>query len=154
MRYARRNPAFSFAIVVTLALGIGLTTAIYSVVNAVLLRPLSYQHPDRMVWLTTREARGNHEVMNSIDFTIWQSQATSLEHMIAYDYSDSTLVTGGDATRIRIVQASDGFWQVSGAQPLFGKLPASNEPQTLVLTHRLFREQFHSRPRRSSAAPS
>ena len=55
VRYVRRNPAFSLAIVVTLALGIGLTTAIYSVVNAVLLRPLSYQHPDRMVWLTTQQ---------------------------------------------------------------------------------------------------
>ena len=51
------TPAFSFAIVVTLALGIGLTTAIYSVVNAVLLRPLAYPHPDRMVWLTTQQKR-------------------------------------------------------------------------------------------------
>ncbi len=58
VRYVRRNPAFSFAIVVTLALGIGLTTAIYSVVNAVLLRPLAYAHPDRMVWLQhTRQGR-------------------------------------------------------------------------------------------------
>ncbi len=58
-RYVRRNPGFSLAIVVTLALGIGLTTAIYSVVNAVLLRPLAYQHPERMVWLThARQAAG------------------------------------------------------------------------------------------------
>jgi putative ABC transport system permease protein len=146
VRYVRKNPAFSFAIVITLALGIGLTTAIYSVVNAVLLRPLSYQHPQRMVWLTTRESRGNHEVMNSIDFTIWRSQATSFEHMVAYDYSDSTLVHGGEATRIRIVQASHGFWQLSGAAPMLGKLPGVNEPQVLAITHRLFREQFHSDP--------
>ena len=57
VRYVRRNPAFSFAIVVTLALGIGLTTAIYSVVNAVLLRPLAYAHPDRVVWLTATRQR-------------------------------------------------------------------------------------------------
>jgi hypothetical protein len=54
-RQVRRSPAFSLAIVVTLTLGIGLTTAIYSVVNTVLLKPLTYPHPDRMLWLTTRE---------------------------------------------------------------------------------------------------
>ena len=85
-----------------------------------------------MVWLATREARGNHEDMNSIDFTIWQSQATSLEHMVAYDYSDSTLVSGGDATRIRIVQASDGFWQVSGAQALLGSAAARRMSRRLL----------------------
>ena len=68
-RYVRRNPAFSLAIVVTLALGIGLTTAIYSVVNAVLIRPLAYAHPDRMVWLATRGKRDpTNEIMSSIDF--------------------------------------------------------------------------------------
>src|SRR4051794_31368652 len=94
-RYVRRHPAFSLAIVVTLTLGIGLTTAIYSVVNAVLLRPLAYAHPERMVWLATREARSTNEMMNSIDFANWQSHITTLERMIAYDYSDSTLVDGG-----------------------------------------------------------
>jgi putative ABC transport system permease protein len=81
----RRKPAFSLAIVVTLALGIGLSTAIYSVVNAVLLRPLAYAHPERMVWLSTRAKDSSRDIMNSIDFAVWQSQASSLEHMIAYD---------------------------------------------------------------------
>ena len=54
VRRVRRNPGFALAIAVTLALGIGLTTAIFSVVNAVLLRPLSYPHPERVVWMTTR----------------------------------------------------------------------------------------------------
>jgi putative ABC transport system permease protein len=145
-RYGRRNPGFSSAIVLTLALGIGLTTAIYSVVNAVLVRPLAYAHPDRMVWLATRELRGNNEIMNSIDFTNWRTQASSLEHMVAYDYSDSTMVAGGEASRIRILQASDGFWQVTGAQPSLGHLPPANEPGVIVLTHRVFREQFHGDP--------
>src|SRR5687768_2695718 len=61
-RYLRRNPGFSFAIVVTLALGIGLTTAIYSVVSAVLLKPLAYRHPDRMVWLSTRAGGSSQEM--------------------------------------------------------------------------------------------
>ena len=148
VRYVRRNPGFSFVIIVTLALGIGLTTAIYSVVNAVLLRPLAYQHPDRMVWLTTRSARSpaGPEIMNSIDFATWQSQSTSLAHMVAYGSVDSTLVAGGEASRIRIMNASDGFWQVSGAQPLLGALPTPQEPLVLALTHRVFREQFQSDP--------
>jgi predicted permease len=147
VRYLRRNPAFSFAIVVTLALGIGLTTAIYSVVNAVLIRPLAYRHPERMVWLTTKEARSNAEMLNAIDFTAWHEQATSLEHMLAYDYTDSTIVANGEASRLRIVQASDGFWEVTGAEPLLGALPAANQPERLVLTHRVFREQFLGDPK-------
>ena len=156
-RYLRRNPAFSFTIVVTLALGIGLTTAIYSVVNAVLLRPLAYQHPERMVWLTTQQqprsgdrrdanANGGPEIMNSIDFSTWQAQSTSFAHMIAYDYSDATLVAGSEASRIRIVAASDGFWEVSGARPVLGTLPTSREPDVLALTHGVYREQFQSDP--------
>lgn len=156
-RYLRRNPGFSFAIVVTLALGIGLTTAIYSVVNAVLLRPLAYQHPERMVWLTTQQkprsgdrrdanANGGPEMMSSIDFAAWHAQSTSLAHMIAYDYSDATLVAGSEASRIRIVSASDGFWEVSGARPLLGALPTSRELDVLALTHSVYREQFQSDP--------
>src|SRR5262245_39197378 len=79
VRYVRRNPAFSLAIVVTLALGIGLSTAIYSVVQAVLLRPLAYVYPERMVWLSTRAKDSSRDIMSSIDFAAWKPQATSLE---------------------------------------------------------------------------
>lgn len=61
LRRLRRSPGFAIAIATTLALGIGLTTAVYSVVDAVLLRPLSYPHPERLVWLTTRDARSDSE---------------------------------------------------------------------------------------------
>lgn len=146
MRYVRRNPSFSLAIVVTLALGIGLSTAIYSVVNAVLLRPLAYAHPERMVWLSTRAKDSSRDILNSIDFALWQSQATSLEHMIAYDNVDATVVVGGEASRWRVVSASMGFWDVTGAQPLLGTLPSDADPQALAITHRVFVHLFQSDP--------
>ena len=146
LRYVRRNPAFSLAIVLTLALGIGLSTAIYSVVNAVLLRPLAYAHPERMVWLSTRAKDSSRDLMTSIDFAVWQSRATSLEHMTAYDNVDATLVVGGEASRLRIVSASKGFWDVTGAQPVLGTLPADADPEALAITHRLFAGLFHSDP--------
>ena len=156
-RALRKRPGFTLIVVITLALGIGANTAIFSVVNAVLLRPLAYQHPERMVWLTTQQqprsgdrrdanANGGPEIMNSIDFSTWQAQSTSFAHMIAYDYSDATLVAGSEASRIRIVAASDGFWEVSGARPVLGTLPTSREPDVLALTHGVYREQFQSDP--------
>jgi putative ABC transport system permease protein len=145
MRSVRRSPAFSIAIVLTLALGIGLTTAIYSVVNAVLLRPLDYANPDRVVWLTAGGKTGI-EVANNIDFDLWRSHATSLSRVAAYDYSDSTLVLGGEASRIRVVFASDDFWAITGARALFGEVPATADPPAIALAHHVFREQFHSDP--------
>lgn len=146
VRYVRRTPAFSLAVIVTLALGIGLNTAIYSVVNAVLLRPLAYAHPERMVWLSTRAKDSSRDMMNSIDFAAWRSQATSLEHMVAYDTLDATLVVGGEASRLRIVSASDGFWDMTGAQPVLGTLPADDDPQALAITHRAFVGLFQRDP--------
>jgi putative ABC transport system permease protein len=146
IRRVRRNPGVALAIVVTLALGIGLTTAIFSVVNAVLLRPLSYPHPDRVVWLTTRGAQPGSELMNGLDFADWRAQATTFEHMVAYAFSDSTVVAEGEASRWRVMMASDGFWDLSGARAVLGTLPAADDPDLLVLSHRVFREQFQSDP--------
>jgi putative ABC transport system permease protein len=146
VRYVRRNPAFSVTIVVTLALGIGLTTAIYSVVNAVLLRPLDYAHQERMVWLSTRAKESSRDILNSIDFALWKSQATSLEHMVAYDSVDATMVASGEASRLRIVSASKGFWNVTGARPVLGTLPTDADPQSLAITHRVFVALFQSDP--------
>jgi putative ABC transport system permease protein len=147
IRRLRRNPGFAVAIAVTLALGIGLTTAIFSVVNAVLLRPLSYPHPERVVWLTTRGAESSTEILNGLDFADWRARATTFERMVAYAFSDSTVVTGGEASRWRIMLASDGFWDLSGARATLGALPAATDRQVLVISHRTFRQRFESDPR-------
>ncbi len=145
-RRLRRNPGLAVAIAGTLALGISLTTAIFSVVNAVILRPLSYPNPDRMVWFTARGERSNDDIMNGLDFADWKAQATTFEHMVAFTFSDATVVVGGEAARWRVMAASEGFWEMSGAQPLLGTLPSANARDVLVLSHRTFRERFHSDP--------
>jgi putative ABC transport system permease protein len=153
-RRLRRHPGFALVIVATLALGIALPTAIYSVVDAVLLRPLSYPHPDRLVWPTTqslRERRGsrepiNIEILNEIDFHTWQQQSTSFDHLVAYQQVDATMIAGGEASRVRIVAASAGFWELSGARIALGALPLAADREGIVLSHHLFIDRFHSDP--------
>jgi hypothetical protein len=58
--------------------------------------------------------------------------------MIAYDNVDATLVVGGEVSRLRIVSASKGFWDVTGAQPVLGTLPSDADPEALAITHRVF----------------
>ena len=74
-RRIKRQPAFASLVILTLALGIGLTTAVYSVVNAVLVRPLSIPDPERLVWLTTYEPVADVEMFLGIDFVEWKAQA-------------------------------------------------------------------------------
>lgn len=145
-RRFRRSPGFALTVSLTLALGIGLTTAVFSVVNAVLLRPLSYSHPDRMVWLTTRDAGSDRDMLNSFDFAMWKTQSTTFEHMVAYGFADETVIASGEASRWRVVAASDGFWAVTGAEPMLGRLPAARDGDVIVLSHRAFRDRFQSDP--------
>jgi predicted permease len=150
IRRLRRHPGFALVMVATLSLGIAVPTAIYSVVNAVLLRPLSYAHPDRVVWVTTRSERErsqsrepvNVEILNEIDFYVWQQESTSFDHLVAYIQADATIVAGGEASRARVVSASEGFWDVSGARVLFGHLPHAADRRSIVLSHRFFADRF------------
>ena len=148
LRRLRRDPAFALVIISTLALGIALPTAIYSVVNAVLLRPLSYAHPDRLVWPTTRSQRaagpdgGEPEILNEIEFYSWQRESVSFDHLVAYILGDSTLAGDTEALRVRVLLASDGFWDISGARAVAGVLPALADRQALAISHRLFVERF------------
>ena len=138
VRYALRslslNPGFATAVVLTLAIAIGMNTAIFSVFNAVVLRPLAYPHPDRLVWLATTGAEGEPGIVAGPDFADWRDQARSFDRMAAYGSGDSTLASAQGATRIRVATVTQDFWDLSGARPAAGRLPRAGEDGMVILS--------------------
>jgi putative ABC transport system permease protein len=143
-RMLRRNPGFTLVVIVTLALGIGMNAAVFSFVNAVLLRPLPYPNPERLVWLTTYQS-ANFENVSTADFLDWREQAQSFEQMVAYQTNMSSIGNGDDAIRTGTAQVSDGFWTLSGARPALGHLFQPGE-DAVVLSYGLFARRFNSDP--------
>src|SRR5262249_20803037 len=97
MRSLFKRPGFALIVIFTLALGIGANTAIFIVINAVLLRPLPYAEPGRIVqlWETDTQQRSLEGTVSPLNFNDWRNQTQSFEHMAAYRYTVFTL-TGND----------------------------------------------------------
>ena len=144
--FLRRNPAFALVAILTLALGIGLTTAVFSVVNAVLIRPLPYPHADRLVWLTRHNTLMKSEVVSGIDFLDWKEQSKSFDEMVAYGYSQKTLVAAESAEQHWFAEVTAGFWDLSGATPAHGRLFTARDRDALVLSDGLFERRFGRDP--------
>jgi predicted permease len=138
VRYALRsfylNPGFATAVVLTLAIAIGMNTAIFSVFNAVVLRPLAYPDADRLVWLATAGAEGEPGIVAGPDFADWRDQAASFDRMAAYNSADVTLSSAQGATRIRAAMVTQDFWELSGARPAAGRLPRPGEDGVVILS--------------------
>jgi predicted permease len=146
VRTLRRNPGFATVVILTLALGIGMNAAVFSVFNGVLLRPLSYPDSDRLVWLSLH----GDIPFNAIPMTevaAWREQATSFEQMVAYENTqDHTLQTPDRGTQVRNAWVSHDFWALTGARPAHGRLPQPGEEHVLVLSHGFFERWFDSDP--------
>jgi predicted permease len=145
IRTLRRNPGFTAVVLLTLALGIGMNTAVFSMFNAVLLRPLPYTNPERLLWVTTYEREWNEEFVTDSDFQAWRKQAVSFEQIVGYETRDVTIRTPNETVRARIALVSDDFWKLSGAVPALGRLPQQGEEE-ILLSHRSFQRWFQSDP--------
>ncbi len=122
-RSFRKSPGFTAAVIATLALGIGVNTAIFSVVYAVLLRPLPYPSSERLVWLgeSTGEGAGGISV-TWVNFEHWRAENHSFEDLAAFHTGDFTLTGRGDAVLTHGGLVTGKFFELTGARPIFGRL--------------------------------
>ena len=156
VRYAARNlvsrPAFATMTIATLALSIGATTAIFSIVNAVLLRPLPFQDPDRLVSLQSvnRTRDNGRATVAPADFKDWREQTRSLQDVAAYSDSDLiSLWTGDRPETITTARVTWNYFRTLGVPPMLGTTfsePDETGPTSLVtnivLSHRLWQSRF------------
>jgi hypothetical protein len=118
-RMLLKNPAFSIAAVIALALGIGANTAIFSVINGVLLSPLPYPHPDQlaMVWLDNRKQGIRDDVTSYPNFLDWRDRNKTFQSMSGMRDLTVNLTGAGDPEELRGSAVSSGFFQLIGFNP-------------------------------------
>jgi putative ABC transport system permease protein len=151
VRILRRQPGATLLAVLTMALGIGANTAIFSAVDAVLLRPLPYDDPDRivMVW-EKRPAEGVLDnVVAPADFVDWARMNSSFETMAAQDLLPADLTGYGEPVRLPAGAVSPGFFEIFRVRPLLGRTFTAEEGvdgthRVVILGHRLWQARFGS----------
>lgn len=156
LRYAcrgmARTPVFTLIVLATLALGIGVTTAMFSVLNAVLLRPLPYADAGRLTLLWTDDIkRGLHQEPTAyLTITDWQAQATSFEAIGFFSAGRATIGSGPAAERTRAAMVSGNLFQVLGVAPALGRAIGEDEERAAapvaVISHSLWTRRFASDP--------
>jgi predicted permease len=150
-RALRKSPGFTIVVILTLALGIGANTAIFSIVNGVLLRPLPYENPDQLVsvyWKTQEEP----EVSFSYpDFLDCQRQTRAFSAMAAYLYENYTLLGNGDPEWLNAERVSADFFPMLNVKPLLGRTIRRDEDKIggtpiVVIGDHLWKRKFNSSP--------
>src|SRR5215216_4146269 len=149
-----RNPGFTVVAALALALGIGANTAVFSVVNAVLLRPLPFKDPDRLVTISeTNQSRGmNQNQVSPVTFSEWLQQKQIFDDVTAWWYPQVNLTdSNNEPARVRTIDVTDNFFSVIGVQPVLGRGFLAGEDKrgaerVAVLNHKLWQTRFNSDP--------
>jgi putative ABC transport system permease protein len=152
MRVLRKNPAFTIVAVLVLALGIGANTAIFSVVNAVLLRPLAFRDPARLVHVWHVPPPKSFPGMtrfsvSAANYLDWQRQNDVFQEMAIFSGSSMNLTGGGKPEFVQAATVSAGFFSVLGVEPMLGRAfrPGEDQPghnHEVVLTHAFWQSRF------------
>lgn len=158
LRYAfrvmLRTPSFAVAVVSILALGIGVNTTIFSIVNAVLLRPLPFEEPDRLVRIFTRTPGGRLFELSAGKFYDWQRDSQSFEGMAMYPccgFRELALTGTGTARTVSVTAVSAGFFEIVRVRPALGRVFRQEEDtpggkHVVVLSDRFWRTEFGGDP--------
>jgi predicted permease len=152
LRQLRRNPTFAWTAVITLGLGIGATTAIFSAVYALLIRPLPYPAPDRLVFIYQHTKYDDVAPLLDQDFFAGQSALKSFESVAGYPgEGDENLTGAGAPVRVSAMRVTANFFPTLRVTPALGRNFLSREdrkdgPAVVILSHRLWQSRFGSDP--------
>lgn len=151
MRILVRRPVFAATIILVLGVGIGANILVFSVVDAVLLRPLPYPQPHQLVWISQGVSPTHEEYVLAPDFLVWRSQLRSFSHMAAFFEQYQSLVGGNHPERMMTARVSVEFLSLLGIQPLEGRGVLSEEDhpggrRVAILTHGAWVRWFGSKP--------
>ena len=147
LRGLRRNPGFATIAIATLALGIGATTAIFSFVNAVLVKPLPYPHPDQIVSVGEKLPDGFSNPISTLNFLDWERQNRCFEYLAALAFDKVTLTGSDRPQEVKVHRVSASYFKVLGVSAAMGRtfVASENEPGNdleAVLSNRLWRSRF------------
>jgi len=147
IRQLARMPGFTTVAALTLAIGIGATTAIFSIVHAVVLRPLPFREPDQLVRVYTHQ-RGADASTPAANFIAWREQARSFERIAPIEFRNFTLISADRAPeQVTASRVSADYFPLLGVRPLIGRVFSADEDEAgrgnvVVLSDRFWRERF------------
>ena len=155
LRMLRRNPGFAAVAILTLGLGIGATTAIFTVVDKVLLQPMAYPDADRIVVLENKFPQGTGPIISIPKFMAWQNQPQILEDAALYGFPGQqhvNLLGGDQPEQLKATQVSQNFFSLFGipfeaGRPFTAEEDAPKGPPVVVISKGLWRSRFGSDPR-------
>lgn len=147
LRTLIRNPGFAIVAIATLALGIGANSAIFSLVNGILLRPLPYDEPERLIWLWEKQPQLERAPFTPADFLDYQSQSQSFEEMSAYSNQGLTLTGAGEPERVTGIIASTNIFRLLRANAAIGRVFSEEDGEAgaqrvAVLSHSFWQRRF------------
>ena len=152
LRYAvrrlRKSPGFTAVAVITLALGIGANTAIFSVIQAVILRPLPFGGPDRLIWLNGKLPMTDEAAVSPPDFRDYRAENRTFARIAAMGYvAGPSNLSGDKPEQVLTTMASAGFFECLGIRPLFGRDflfsdEQVNDPQVAILGYGVWKRDF------------
>ena len=148
-RFLKKSPGFVLLAILMLAIGTGLTTALFTVIQGVLLRPLAFQDPDQLMILSQTSSNERNISVSYQDYLDWRKQSRTFENMTALRLDEFNLMTQQGAERVRGRMISASFFSTLGIQPEIGRDFREDEDRVggtpaVILNHKLWKDRFQS----------
>ncbi len=149
-RFLRKSPSFSIIVILTLALGIGANSAVFSAIDAVVLRPLPYPHGDELIALYQHDSKGRsaNRLVAPARLEDWDRMNSTMQAFSGYYLDDNTETSGSMAEKVTEAMVAPRFFEVMGVGPFLGRAFTSQEmhfggPRAVIISYRYWRNRFH-----------